>query len=804
MIHGPDIGIPAGNKDRGVRLTLKARIPSGSMNIFLKAPGNGSQIIAKGTVGNTYSDKWCDVAMELGVETDHALKAYVEYDRGEVEDIKLCLIDAAGNHAYGDTIHLNYDRDLRLKPLIHNGGCSAGIMYADQLIAGGEKNGEFSAVFESTSHEFIDTISEWKAAPEDGIISKDGKALTLSGTVHLNNICGEIKILVVYEVINNHVIKKTVTFDHLQGPEIFHSMDSFIESDKADDFFSWSTFSRAGDAWLANYEVLQNGSEQIPAVGYRIGGTTVGLISDTGAHNGWGRMYRTWENNPDTGKTKHTKLQRNVADHELFGVMPGEKRAGLRFGKFYYLDRNLVQSYHPLNPRSGSTKTLYIFVDEGIDTLRRQKIAIQCALAEGKGFNGTTVEKILFADQEMLSGNYDHTTMEAYVHPSLGYQMIYGRDAFWQTAAMYDEKVAVDTFNHIIRAQGSEGQLSCNIRPYTWNDGMPGGYTDANVKQVIWAHINYKRYGTIPDIEQIELAIEWMRKISTKPEEPGVYKTVSAGWFDVFAFAEPAHVAHMQGQFMIALKCAKELGVSNVRDEEISHAEESYRSFYDRQLGYIPFAGTCKMMRNGKAVETNLSILLSPTVLMGEFLSLWLFDASVLSDEAVINTLDKLDEVCRTKWADGYALPNIIRSDGTRYTKENKPYADSLYWEPGIYHTGGSWMLYECMAYAVGHHHNWIPKHVGKSGTHRIAKRMQLEISEKDQPVSHEYLPMTQNGINTPGSSWDGESDEGIPGPPGAKVFGWNAFVRIINELVGARNAEDPIILEKNRRPISI
>ena len=304
---------------------------------------------------------------------------------------------------------------------------------------------------------------------------------------------------------------------------------------------------------------------------------------------------------------------------------------------------------------------------------------------------GLLLKKILFADQEMLCGNYDHTTMEAYTHPSLGYQMIYERDAFWQAAAMYDEKVAVETLNHTMRAQGPEGQLSCNIRPYTWNGGMPGGYTDANVKNVIWAYINYKRYGVKPDIEQIELAIDWMKKTSTKPDQPGIYKTVSAGWFDVFAFAEPAHVAHMQGQYMTALRCAKALGATNVTDEEVHLAMESYRQFYDEKLGYIPFARNCKMRRNNESVETNFEILLSPTVLMGEFLSLWLFDESVLSDEAVVNTLDKLDDVCQKKWAGGYALPNIIRNDGTRYTQENKPYADALYWEPGIYHTGGSW-----------------------------------------------------------------------------------------------------------------
>ena len=794
--RGPGISIPAGNKDRGIRLTCSAKKPTGSMGIVLMAPGNGAQTAAKCAVENTYADRWCHVTLELGIETDEGLTAYAEHELGEVKDIKLTLIDAAANPHYGDHVRLNYDRDLRLKPIVSEDSCVAGIVYGDNVVATGEKIGEFTATFESTSHEFVDTISNWKAQPEDYTVSPDGKTMTLTGDFHLNSTNGQVAATIEYAVINNHVIKKTIAFKHLRGPELFYSVDAFIASDKAEEFFSWANYHRTDDAWLANHELLKNGSEQIPAVGYRLENTTVGIVSDTGAHNGWGRMYRTWENDPLTGETKHTKVQRNVADHELFGVLPSEKKAGLRFGKFYYLDHDIVHSYHRLNPRGDSIKKLFIFVDEGIDTLREQKIAVQCSLAEGKGYVGEIVEKILYANQEMLSGTYDHTTMEAYVHPSLGYQMIYQRDAFWQTAAMYDAKVAVDTFNHVMRAQGSEGQLSCNIRPYTWNGGMPGGWTDANVKHVIWAYINFKRYGVEPDIEQLELAVAWMKKTSTKPEEPGVYKTVSAGWFDVFAFFEPAHVAHMQGKYMVALRCAKILGASNVSEHEIAKAQDAYRDFYDAELGYIPFARRCKMRRNNKPVETNFELLLSPTVLMGEFLSQWLFDEPILTDEAVANTLDKLDEVCQQKWANGYALPNIIRSDGTRYSKENKPYADALYWEPGIYHTGGSWLLYECMAYSVGHLHGWKPKHVGKSGAHRIAKRMQIEISEKDQPVSHEYVPMTENGVNTPSSSWNGKSDEGIPGPPGAKVFGWNAFVRVIREVAGLREAEDPILVE--------
>ena len=57
-----------------------------------------------------------------------------------------------------------------------------------------------------------------------------------------------------------------------------------------------------------------------------MGDTAVCLISDTGVHNVWSRMYRTCENNLVTSKTKHIKVQRDAADHELFGVFPSDER----------------------------------------------------------------------------------------------------------------------------------------------------------------------------------------------------------------------------------------------------------------------------------------------------------------------------------------------------------------------------------------------------------------------------------------------------------------------------------------------
>jgi hypothetical protein len=226
----------------------------------------------------------------------------------------------------------------------------------------------------------------------------------------------------------------------------------------------------------------------------------------------------------------------------------------------------------------------------------------------------------------------------------------------------------------------------------------------------------------------------------------------------------------------------------DVTEQEIRAAEDVYRSFYEPKLGYLPFGPDLPFRK-----------LVSPSVLMPEFLSLWLFDRPLLPDEAVTKTLDYMDRIWNQRRAGGYAVPNMLWDDGEFQRKETKVYAPSLWWEPGIYANGGSYLLYEYLAYVVGLKHGWIPEKVGKSAQERMAKRLELEFSEELQPVSHEYIPLTQ-AIDTPGSVWDGRSDQGIPGPPGSKVFGWNAFVVIANEVAGVRSPQDPIVIRHLKR----
>ena len=441
-----------------------------------------------------------------------------------------------------------------------------------------------------------------------------------------------------------------------------------------------------------------------------------------------------------------------------------------------------MEAYTPLDYRAKSKKTLFIFA-EPLQSQRDLKIACQVRMSEGQGFEGTMAEKILYADTQMLTWIDEPGSLMAYLVPSLGYQMLYQRDAFWMAASLLDKRIAEDTWTLVKHTQDESGGVCCHYIPYRWHEGMPGGETDANIHWIIWAYINKMRYGTIPDTNVLSKNLQFIRKTFCKGK-PGEYWSLSAGWFDVFDLkGHRVKFAHMQGEFAVMLRCAKELGL-DVSGSEIDSAVAGYRNCYDPNQGYIPF-GTAPQFKN----------MLSSTTLLPEFMSLWLFDEPMLSDEAVANTLDSIDRVWNKKRAGGYAVPNIIRSDGQFQTKENKTFAESLWWELGIYHNGGSWLLYEYLAYVAGNRHGWKPKYVGTSALERMNKRLELEFSEELEPVSHEFIPLTK-AIDTPGSVWDGSSDARVPGPPGSKVFGWNSFVIIANEVAGIRHPKDPIVIK--------
>ena len=658
-------------------------------------------------------------------------------------------------------------------------GFAVELLFNGESVARHRDGGEFSLGIENSIHNITEELPNWTS--QRFRTDESGKTAELSGSILLEKVGLHADVHIEYAVINPNVVRKTISLTHRFGPRVYYRLTNALES-----------IHPPAKMWSFLQEDNREGGtirEPYPAVGFETAnGLVVGLLTHNGVENRWTRANTMFHLDSSKGLVE---IER-VPDEDLTYLattrerLEGDFFVAFYFGRYHLHDvkRNgkpVIEAYHPLMPGGRDSKTLIIFVDESKGH-RQTMVACQTRLAEGLGFIGSREEKILWADVQMLTWIDEPGSFMAYPSPSIGYQFLYQRDAFWMVAAQLDKRIAEQTWELVRYTQDDTGGVCCHYIPYRFHAGMPGGQTDANMHWLIWAYINLRRYRSAPDIDAIKKNLDWTRaNFCTRND--GEYLTRSAGWFDVFKLDDPVMVSHMQGEFAVTLRCARELGMP-VTEGEIEAAENRYRACYDSSRGFMPFGETDRFRE-----------LLSPTVLMPEFLSLWLFNKPILGDHEVNSTLDSIDRAWDKRRAEGFATPNIITEDGRFQSKESKVFAPVLWWEPGIYHNGGSWLLYEYLAYVAGHLHGWKPETVGASALERMEKRLHLEFSEEHQPVSHEYLPLTA-AIDTPGSVWDGRSDDGIPGPPGSKVFGWNAFIIIANEVAGIRPAHDPIVVE--------
>jgi hypothetical protein len=412
--------------------------------------------------------------------------------------------------------------------------------------------------------------------------------------------------------------------------------------------------------------------------------------------------------------------------------------------------RPVLECYHPLEIGNPSVKTLFIFV-EPADSLRELRIASQVRLAEARGFKGTQAEKIFYADQQMLTWITEPRDLTPHVVPSLGYSPdMYQRDSFWTVLTTYDKKLSETIWTKWASTQDERGCIGTIITPYVGSEENIDN--DATWYFIIWAYVNKDRYGSEIDVSKIQRALDYCR-MTYNPDGDGVCRGRTPGWIDTIWIEQKPNFAINQGIYANVLRCAKELG-ANVTEKELNGAKEAYRALYDPERGYVVFADE---MRD----------IMSPSNLQGEFISWWLWNEPILSDEAVINTLDKLPLL------DYGIMPCIINRDCTYFTKDKHPFdAPGNRWEGGEYCNGGSWFLYEYQAYVAGLKHGW------KQGKERMEKRVWAEFNTKpDEPLSHEWLPTNKD----------------VEVPPGTRVFGWNAFMIIANEVAGLRQPEqDP------------
>ena len=444
--------------------------------------------------------------------------------------------------------------------------------------------------------------------------------------------------------------------------------------------------------------------------------------------------------------------------------------------------------YHRLEMGQAVEKTVFIFADDTVaDTLRGYRLASQLHLASGMGFQGGETEKVLYADLMMLCWNADIQEVRPMLAPSIWYSAageMYLRDSFFALNGVHNRELNEGVFRVWAENQGEDGAINTLVEPNMAN--LERKSNDSTPLWLLWALLNRRRFGTELPMEKIRKAAAYCLATYDRRKEATCWAQFVMGQLDVISYPEgTSDLCENQGTFAVTLRVIKELkipGVSEtIAEEYIQKAEEIYRSYYDPDRKFlVPIRG--------------ITDAIGIAELFPEFLSLWLFNRKILTDEMVSNHLDRIPVMLPHPDSPFPQMQGTVRpvfiglpaNGGWSYFTEKwhpmisnanaAGYADHAM--DGLYYNGGSWMRIEVCAYVTGLLHGW------RQGRKAISNRLWAEIHvSPDFPTSHEYL------ATSPGNPFFGYH----------RVLAWNSFVFSALELAGTRTPDmDPDFRKAN------
>ncbi len=424
-----------------------------------------------------------------------------------------------------------------------------------------------------------------------------------------------------------------------------------------------------------------------------------------------------------------------------------ESRSEITISDFEILETNPEKyPYHRMPIGEKQTKTIFMFVQKAKD-IRDIRLASQTRLSEGMGFKGSDEEKVLYADFMMLTWITSAQDFSPHNVPSINYAPdMYNRDTFWSIVSVCDKELNESVWKKWGGTQDNRGAIGTIITPYMGSIEKKGN--EASCEWIWWGLLNKRRFNSLLDTMRLQKALEFCFQEFDSDRDGIVSAHFSLSQNDVVHYEQKkSTLAVNQGVYAITLMAAKELGFE-VEQEYIDKVVQEYRSFYNKEKGYI-------------ISDKDFPYVVSFTDLMPEFVSWWLWDKPLLDSEMVINTLNKFPVI-------NDCSPIIFHLTDTFFTMENKPFLPDMYWARGQYYNGGSWMRNEICAYVAGKKHGWKP------AEERIKKRMLAEINLNHvEPFSHEIIPMD---LSQPECWW-----------PSARVFSWNVFSIIALEVAEMR-----------------
>ncbi len=437
------------------------------------------------------------------------------------------------------------------------------------------------------------------------------------------------------------------------------------------------------------------------------------------------------------------------------------------------------EPYHHLEMGRSQVKTTFIFASDAVpDTVGGYRLASQLRLADGLGFKGGETEKVLYADVMMLCWNAELDGRSPMLAPSIWYSAageMYLRDSFYALNGIHNRELNEKVFSLWADNQGADGAINTLVEPNIAN--LERKSNDSTPLWLMWALLNRRRFGIALPVDKVRRAAEYCLAAYDPKREATCTAHFVMGQLDVIHYPEGTNIlCENQGMLAVLLRVIRELQIpelsASISESYIAKAEESYRSYYDSERGF---------MRPARNIRDAIGF----ADIFPEFLSLWLFKRKLLTDEMVVSHLSHIpvllpNPACPFPAEGGTVRPIFIGlpagdKDWSYFTDKWHPmvsdefaagYANRA--ADGIYYNGGSWMRIEVCGYVTGKFHGW------QKAERAIANRLWAETrTDENFPTSQEYLPTALR------NQFFGYH----------RVFAWNSFVLQALEMAGLRAA---------------
>jgi len=458
----------------------------------------------------------------------------------------------------------------------------------------------------------------------------------------------------------------------------------------------------------------------------------------------------------------------------FIGTQSG-KECSLQIKDFQFIEHQPQQEPYNLLPLGEkAVKTTFVFV-EPWKSHQQFMISSQSRLAEGKGFKGSLIEKMLYANFNMLTWITDTRDFTPFNVPNMNYAPdMYNRDSFFSTVATYNRELNLSIWEQWGKTQTPGGGIGTIITPFMGS--VEAKDNEATIEWLIWAMLNKRRFGITLPHDKIRKAVDYVLK-EFDADSDGICKAhFSLSQVDIVDFnPKTDRLGVNQGMLAIALRTIKELGF-DISDAYIGKAENEYRNYYDPGRKHMLF-------------DRNFPDIITLTDLEPEFFSLWLFNKPILTDEMVQNHLDQIPLLNKSAGSPhpelGTTAPICVRLTkdkiGFSYlTGDYQPFEKfgeenySNGKSDGFYYNGGSWFRAEYCGYVVGLKHGW------NKATAMMENRVWAEIYLNPKwPFSKEFIPTKWTSTD---SWW-----------PSTRGLCWNVFILMADEVAGLRTPDmDP------------